>query len=541
VQRRFLTVIAVVVGGFAALAVLLAIRGSLIADFIREIAESRLSAALGQPVAIGQLGFSLTPRPAFTGSDIRVGDAAQQAPSVSLDRVEVFPVLRSFFQGPIHVTEVSLDGFAVSILRDAGGRWRAPAVLPAPARGSTLAPGGATADKTGGGIGIDRVRVARGRLSIFDVDTNGALRERSRIDDMRTAVLVAQHGLRLAPLTGRVGGAAISGEAETDPESVRLDFSASAIRDADLPALFGLLAATRPSVLRLDEPAAASVRVRIERATSRLTGSGTLRAPALTIAPLRLQQLDAPFVVQGTQLTFTPTTFRINGGSHEGRFTLALGDAGHPNAAAALGAPAPAWAMDGRVHDLDVGALLDTVAGRDAKLDGRGSIDAELKGRFEPGFLTRMDGGARIVVSNGVLHDFPLLASVNRALRLSGGDDQDTRFEELSASLAISRGIATTGDLVIQAGHLRTVLSGRIGFDRSLDLRGRAFVSAAKVAAGVDSVHELARLRKAGGEIVVPLTITGSLDAPRFNIDVGSVIREGLVDELRRRVRRLIK
>ena len=517
VQRRFLTVIAVVLGAFAALAVLLAIRGSLIAGFVREIAESRLSTALGQPVAIGDLGFSLTPRPAFTGSEIRIGGAAQRAPSVALDRVEVFPVLRSFLQGPIHITEVRLDGFTVSILRDAGGRWRAPAVFPAPT----------TAAKAGGGIGIDRVRVAGGRLLIFDVDANGALRERSRIDELRTDLLPDPQGLRLTSLTGRVGGAAISGEAETDAQSVRLDFSATAIRDADVPALFGLLAASRPAVLRLDEPAAASVSVRIDRATSRLTGSGTLRAPALTIEPLRLQELNAPFVVQGTQITFTPTTFRINGGSHEGRFTLMFGDA-------------PAWEMDGRVKDLDVGALLDTIAGRDAKLDGQGNIDAELKGRFEPGFLARMDGAARIAVSNGVLHDFPLLATVNRALRLSEGDGQDTRFEALNASLAISRGIATTDDLVIQAGHLRTVLSGEIGFDRSVNLRGRAIVSAERVAAGVDSVHELARLRK-GGEIVAPLTITGSLDAPKIEIDLGTVIREGVVDEMKRRLRQLIK
>ncbi len=513
-QRRVLTVIAVVVGGIAALAILLAIRGSLIADFVREIAESRLSTALGQPVAIGQLGFSLTPRPAFTGSDIRVGDAAQQAPAVRLDRVEVFPVLRSFLQGPIHITEVSLDGFTVAILRDADGRWRAPTVFPAPTSGA------------GGGVGIDRVRVARGRLVIFE-GVDGAVRERSRIDDLRTELLVSPAGLRLAALTGRVGGAAISGQAETDPQSMRLDFSAPAIADADLSALFGLLAASRPAVVRVDEPAAASVSVTIDRATSRLSGSGTLRAPALTVEPLRLQQLNAPFVVQGTQLTFTPTTFTINGGSHEGRFTLMLGDA-------------PAWAMDGRVRDLDVGELLDTVAGRDAKLDGRGRIDAKLKGRFEPAFLTRMDGGARLVVSNGVLHDFPLLATVNRALRLSEGDGQDTRFEELSASLAIARGTATTDDLVIKAGHLRAVLSGRIGFDRSLELRGRAIVAAERVAAGVDSVHELARLRK-GGEIVVPLTITGSLDAPKFEVDVGSIIREGVADELKRRLRGLFK
>ena len=514
-RRRFLTIIAVVLGAVAAVAVLLAIRGSLIADYVREIAASRLSTALGQPVTIGQLGFSFFPRPAFTGSNVRVGAAAQQAPAVTLDRVEVFPVLHSFFQGPIHITEVHLDGFTVSILRDAGGRWRAPAVFPAPT------------PSTGGGIGIDRVRVDGGRLLIFE-DANGGVRERSRIDDMRTEMLVGQKGLRLAPLTGRVGGAAISGEAETDAQSVRLDFSASAVRDADLPALFGLLTASRPAVLRLDEPAAASVSVSIDRQTSRLRGSGTLRAPAVTVEPLRLQQLNAPFVIEGTQLTFAKTTFTINGGSHEGHFTLTLGDA-------------PAWSMDGRLRDIDVGALLDTVAGRDAKLEGRGRIDAALEGRFEPGFLTRMGGVVRLLVTNGVLQEFPLLATVNRALRLSEGDGQDTRFESLSGSLAIATGTATTDDLVIQAGHLRAVLSGEIGFDRSVNLRGRAIVSAERVAAAVASVHELARLRKGSGEVVLPLTISGSLDAPKFDIDMGTVIREGVVDELKRRMRRLIK
>jgi uncharacterized protein involved in outer membrane biogenesis len=500
----------------AALALLLVIRGPLIANLVRDAAEDRLSAAIGQPVRIGQIGFSLRPTPAFIGSDVRLGDTAQQAPGLRLDRVEVFPVLRSFLRGPIHITEVRLDGFSVSILRDPAGNWRTPAVFPAPTRGA------------GGGLGIDRVRLTGGRLLIFDL-ASGALRERSRIDEMRTELLVSSSGLRLAPWAGRVGSAEVSGQAETDPQSVRLAFAARAIADSDLPALFGLLAASRPSVLRLDEPAAASVNVRIDRTTSRLSGNGTLRAPALTVEPLRMQQLNAPFVLNGSQLTFAPTTFVINEGSHEGRFTLALGG------------DAPGWSMDGSVRELDVGALLDTVAGRDAKLDGRGRIDAELKGRFEPGFLARMDGRARLTVSNGVLHDFPLLATVNRALRLSEGDSQDTRFEQLSASLAIARGVAATNDLVIQAGHLRAHLAGRIGFDRSLDLRGRAVVSADRVAAAVDSVHELARLRKPSGEVEVPLTITGSLDAPKFDVDLGTVIRESLADELKRRVRRLFK
>ena len=516
VRKALLVFAAATVAVLGAAGMLLALRGSAIADLVRTGAEARLSAALGQPVTIGEIGFSLRPHPAFTGTSIRIGAADQQAPAVQLDRVQVFPEFRSFLSGPVHITEVLLDGFTVSLLRDAGGRWRVPTVFPAPAREAQA------------GVAVDRVRIVGGRLLIFDAAGSAGLRETSRIEDIRGDLLIESGGLRVTPLTGRVGGAAIDGGARIDSRSVRLEFASPAIGDADLPAMFGLLAASRPAVLRLDRPAAVSVTVTIDRETSRLTGNGTLKAPALTVEPLSLQRLEAPFVVQGSQLTFTPTTFVLNEGSHVGRFTLTLGG------------DAARWSTDARIEGLDIGALLDTIAGRDAKIDGRGRIDLTLQGRFESGFLNRMDGRARLLVKDGVLHDFPLLATVNRALRLSEGEGNDTRFEQLTTSLAIGRGVAATDDLVIQAGHLRADLAGRIGFDRSVDLRGHAVVSAARATAAVASVHELARLRNARGEMDLPLTITGSLDAPRFALDLESAIRGAVKDELMRRLRRIL-
>jgi uncharacterized protein involved in outer membrane biogenesis len=150
-------------------------QGSL-ADIVRTGAEVRLSAALGQRVTVGRIGFSFRPRPAFTGSDIRIGGADQAAPSIHLDRIQVFPVLW-FLRGSVHITEIYLDGFTVSLLRDAGGRWRVPSVFPAPTRNAQA------------GIGIDRVRIVRGRLLIFDA-TGGGLRETSRIDEIRTDMVI---------------------------------------------------------------------------------------------------------------------------------------------------------------------------------------------------------------------------------------------------------------------------------------------------------------------------------------------------------------
>lgn len=514
-RRRLVlaTVLVVVLGSAGALLV----RGrSLATGALRAAAEARLSAALGQPVTIETIGFSLTPRPAFTGAGIRVGEADSQAPGVRIDRLRLTPQLRSFFSDSVRIEEVLLDGFTVSILRDRNGRWHVPAAVPVASHDAR------------GAVVIDRVRIGGGRLSVWHEGDAGAT-ETSSVDDIRADMLIEPGGLRLAPLAGRVGGAAIDGEARTGARSVRLTFHAAAIGDADLAPLVGLLGSARPATLRLDEPAAASVTVTIDRASSRLTGTGTLRMPALTVDPLRLQRLEAPFTVDGAHLAFAPTTFVLNGGSHSGRVALSLDR------------DPPRWSADSRVERIDIGSLLDTLAARDVGIEGTGRVDARLQGRIERDFVAGSEGRARIELGDGVLRGFPLLSTVNRALRLAASDDNDTRFERLSATLAMARRVATTDDLTIEAGHLRAELSGRIGFDRAIDLRGRAIVSPERAAAAVASVRELARARNSRGEIVLPLTIAGTLDAPRFRIDVETAIREGVRDELLRRLRRLIR
>ena len=107
-------------------------------------------------------------------------------------------------------------------------------------------------------------------------------------------------------------------------------------------------------MVRLNEAAAASVAVTIDRARSRLTGRGTIRVPVLTVEPLRMQRVEAPFTIDGSRMTFTPTTFVLNGGTHRGRVTLALD------------ADPARWSSDSQLEGVDIGALLDALAGRDA-------------------------------------------------------------------------------------------------------------------------------------------------------------------------------
>jgi hypothetical protein len=152
-----------------------------------------------------------------------------------------------------------------------------------------------------------------------------------------------------------------------------------------------------------------------------------------------------------------------------------------------------------------------------------------------------ISGRARVELTGGVIRDFPLLAVVNQALRLAERQGRDTHFERLSATLSVGPGGATTDDLVLEAAHVRVEAAGRIGADRSLDLRGAAVISPERSSAAIASIRELSGLRNAAKEIEIPLIISGTLDAPSFGVDVAAGIRKGLTDELRRRLRRIIK
>jgi uncharacterized protein YhdP len=81
---------------------------------------------------------------------------------------------------------------------------------------------------------------------------------------------------------------------------------------------------------------------------------------------------------------------------------------------------------------------------------------------------------------NGVIKNFPLLATLNQVLGLTGGDSKDTKFDSFSASATIGGGKARTNDLLLKAGELSMTGAGAFGFDQSLDFKLKAMVSAAK-------------------------------------------------------------
>ena len=516
-RGRLALVAALAVLAIGAFAMFL-VRQALDGGSLRSAAEVRLSAMLGQPVTIGGMSISIFPRVTISGTEVDVGrNPDARAPAIAIARIEVLPRVWSLFSGPVVIDDVRLEGFTVSVLRDRRGGWHVPPAVPTPTAG------------TESGLTISRIGVTDGRVIVFDELPDGQLHESSSIDAIETEIRVSEGGLLLSPVTARIGSAAITGEARTNARTAHLEFSSDAIQDADMPALLGLIGSARPEFLRLHAPASASVALIVDRATTALRGKGTVRAPQVGFEPLRLEQFDAPFTLAKNQLVFDPTAFVMNGGTHRGAVTFDL-----------TSSP-PRWSIDSRVTGLEIGDFLNTLTEADSRVDGIATVAATLHGRLEASLADTVAGRVQLTIANGVIRQFPLLATINTATRLTEGDARDTHFERLSATLQLAGGRATTSDLVMQAGHIRVAAAGTIGFNRSLNMRGTAMLSKERAAVAIRSVHELTGLRNSRGELEIPLTISGTLDAPSIGLDLKAAIGKGIKDELMRRLRGFIK
>jgi hypothetical protein len=338
-------------------------------------------------------------------------------------------------------------------------------------------------------------------------------------------------GVRVAPLRGRIGSSRISGEAVVNPGEAHFEVGMPEINGDDLKAVLGLAGSEPPESLGLPKPASVSLSIAIDRAKSQLSVTGSVRAPEITVESLRLRELEAPLRMDGTSLTFEPAVFTMYGGTHTGRVTVDL---------SGLRAR---WLLASRIAGLNVRDFLADFSGRDQRIEGIAAVASTLRAAVGDPIPRALEGRMQVNVANGVVRGFPLLATINRALRLAEGDGQDTRFEKLSATLVFARtsaaGHVTTDDLVLLAREVRVEAAGRLGFDRSLDLAGQAVVSPERSAAAIRSVRELSSLQNDRGELELPLRITGSMDSPSVAIDLKAAVGRSIKQELRKRIRSL--
>ena len=171
--------------------------------------------------------------------------------------------------------------------------------------------------------------------------------------------------------------------------------------------------------------------------------------------------------------------------------------------------------------DTQLGALLAALSGRsdvDGTLGSNGEFTAAKpevdalagSGRLDirPG---RIQGFSLMKSVMGSLAALPALAAESRGKDLSRYDDES--FDHLSADYRIADGRLSTENLELAYQNATAFLHGSVGLsDRTLDLAGRIVLSK-------EADADIAGAKRAR-ERVIPIThITGTVDAPRVELD----------------------
>jgi len=489
---------------------------------LRPLVEVKLSEALGQPVVVGDIGLRLLPVPALQAGGIRVGRGSGEAPSVALASLRIVPSLTDALRGKLVVDRIDLDGLDVALRRTPQGEWRLP-YDPPKAAGSA----GPPTDAPGQTLEIRAVRLRDGAFRLFDEAPpgGGPPREVAALRDIKGAFSAGAGGVRVESLTARFRKTELAGSATLAPGRTILELTSPSINSEDLPQIFGFLGAAPIPGLSVAGAAPFSLRMEIPQKGS-LSASGQLEAATLRLGTLEVTSLKAPFTVADNVASLTPLTFTAYGGRQTGSVSLALGR------------DPMGYTVKTDLDGLDVNRAVSANTAAKEVLQGTGRIRGAVKGAgFDAGALkSRLRGEVEVALRNGAIMGLPLLAGINKALRITEGDARDTRFESLDGTFTLASGLAHTEDLRLKAGELSLAAKGDLRFDLTLAFRGSARFSQAKSAGILGRVKEFKYLANDRGELEIPLTIGGTVSAPAVQVDLGSAAGRAVKQELRQRL-----
>jgi len=276
------------------------------------------------------------------------------------------------------------------------------------------------------------------------------------------------------------------------------------------------------------------------RATGRIEAgdalrfAGELRIAGGLVRDVAFENLHAVGSLAGEVASLDEVELALFGGTYEGSGRYDFRDPG-----------APRFAVRQQLHDLDVAELLASrVPGAAGRVTGRLAATLEVSGvAASPEALpASIEGGGEVAVTGGVLRGVNLPDLILERLTGLGGltnllsrdlreryvevfSGDDTPFDELSATLEIDGGRATTDDAVITARDYSLRGAGSVAFDGEMDFVATFIASEGLTDEMVGAARELRHLVGRDGRFAVPVRITGVLPRVTAEPDAAALAR----------------
>jgi len=502
-MRRTLTktiaigAVAVVIVG--SLVLLFWVRSVFVRDTVRATLESQIASAIGQPVSIKTISASIFPRVTVTLGGVSIGNPVR----IHATTLRFGTDLRALFSRQIVHGTVRVDGAHVDL--------PLPSFEPTNASTSTHSSRSAIEIVSIDTIVLNDIAfVSGGRTLRADVEAvpHGAgvtLRNLSlSADDVRLTGVG-----ELRSLVGPVG------EISLEARSLNL---ASVL---DLAAAFSAGSGTAAQSSRGQSRSSAqidlTVSVRVERAV---------------LGTLVLDKASARAAVGSHGIALSPVEFGLFGGGYKGTIEM-------PSASSAL-------RMSGALSNVDVAGVM-AFAGSPGALSGRlgGQLAISGSAADPTHFMNAVRGTARLDIRNGVVKGLGLVKTI--VIATSGradarsqapGESSDEPFSRLSATLALANGTAHTQDLQFESSNVLMNAAGSFRLNGSaIDLKGDVQLSEAL---SQQAGRDLLRYTQQQGRVTLPVTITGTAQAPSVWVDMATATGRALQKQAKEAIKRTL-
>ena len=155
-----------------------------------------------------------------------------------------------------------------------------------------------------------------------------------------------------------------------------------------------------------------------------------------------------------------------------------------------------------------------------------------------PDLTTALEGTGHMTVKDGKIEGVNLLQEVVSALKVAGislDNAKATAFSTIETDLAIKQGIINVQRLLMDSHDFQATGGGTIGFDQRLNLLVNLNLSQ-DLSREIAAASPVVKLAVKDGRLSLPLTITGTAQAPTYGVDL-----KGVTGKVHQQVRKKVE
>jgi AsmA protein len=204
------------------------------------------------------------------------------------------------------------------------------------------------------------------------------------------------------------------------------------------------------------------------------------------------------------------------------------------------GSETPPFTGKTTIQGMHLDPALKALATTQVSISGTAGADLSVQGRgFSMPDLTKsLEGTGHVAVKEGKIEGVNLLQEAISILNVAGislDNAKATAFSTIETDLAIKQGIIHVQRLLMDSHDFQATGGGTIGFDQQLNLVVNLTLSQ-DLSQKIAHSSPAAKLAMKGDRLSLPLTITGTTQAPSYGLDM-----KGLTGRVQEQVRKKVE